>query len=118
MSDVTIYHNPRCSNSRNALAVADERGIEPVVVRYLEQRPDRESLTRLVSLLEDPVEDLVRKDDRFEELGLSPDDYVGRPEAVVDLLVDHPELLQRPVLVKGGRAIIGRPRERVIEFLA
>jgi arsenate reductase (glutaredoxin) len=118
MAEVTIYHNPRCSNSRGALVAAEERGIEAEVVRYLEQRPDRETLTRLVSQLEDPVEDLVRKDDRFKELQLDPKDYVGSPEAVIDLLAEHPELLQRPVLVKGDRAIIGRPKERVVEFLA
>lgn len=118
MADLTIFHNPRCSNSRNALAVADEHGIEAEVVRYLEQHPDRPTLTRLVSQLEDPVEDLVRKDDRFTELGLDAGDYVGRPEAVIDLLVEHPELMQRPVLVKGDRAIIGRPKDRVVEFLA
>jgi arsenate reductase len=118
MSEVTIYHNPRCSNSRNALAVAEEHGVEAEVVRYLEQRPDRATLERLVSQLEDPVEDLVRKDDRFKELRLDPASFVGRPAAVVELLLEHPELLQRPVLVKGDRAIIGRPKERVVAFLA
>jgi arsenate reductase (glutaredoxin) len=118
MAEVTIFHNPRCSNSRNALAVADQRGVDVDVVRYLEQRPDRATLTRVVSLLEDPVEDLVRKDARFGELGLDAGVYEGDADAVVDLLVEHPELLQRPVLVKGSRAIIGRPRDRVVEFLA
>jgi arsenate reductase (glutaredoxin) len=118
MAEVTIFHNPRCSSSRNALAVAEERGVDAEVVRYLEQRPDREALTRLVAQLEDPVEDLVRKDDRFKALALDAADYVGRPEAVVDLLVEHPELLQRPILVKGERAIIGRPKDRVVDFLA
>lgn len=118
MADVTIFHNPRCSNSRNALAVAEEHGVDAEVVRYLEQRPDREALTALIARLEDPVEDLVRKDGRFKELGLDPQAYVGQPDAVIDLLVEHPELLQRPVLVKGDRAIIGRPKERVVEFLA
>jgi arsenate reductase (glutaredoxin) len=118
MADVTIFHNPRCSNSRAALAVAEERGVDAEVVRYLEQRPDRESLARVVAILDDPVEDLVRKDDRFKALGLSASDYVGRPEAVIELLERHPELLQRPVLVKGDRAIIGRPRDRVVDFLA
>ena len=118
MADVTIFHNPRCSNSRGALAVADERGVEVEVVRYLEQRPDRQALTELLARLEDPVEDLVRKDARFSELGLDPEDYQGQPEAVIDLLQRHPELMQRPVLIRGDRAIIGRPRQRVVDFLA
>ena len=118
MAEVTIFHNPRCSNSRNALAVADERGVDADVVRYLEQHPDRDTLSRLLSQLEDPVEDLVRKDDRFKSLALDPADYVDRPDAVIDLLLEHPELMQRPVLIKGERAIIGRPKERVVEFLA
>jgi len=87
-------------------------------VLYLKQHPDRATLTRLVSGLEDPVEDLVRKDSKFKKLGLDPGDYVGNAKAVVDVLEAHPALLQRPVLMKGRRAIIGRPRERVGEFLS
>lgn len=93
-------------------------GVDVDVVQYLKTPPDRAALERIVSILEDPVEDLVRKDARFRELGLDPDDYVGDPEAVVELLVDQKALMQRPLLVKGDRAIIGRPKERVGEFLA
>ena len=100
------------------MAVAEEKGIDAVPVLYMKERPDRATLTRLVSVLEDPVEDLVRKDSRFKKLGLNPEDYVGNAEAVIDLLETHPALLQRPVLVKGRRAIIGRPRERVDAFLS
>jgi len=84
----------------------------------MKQKPDRAQLEALVSMIEDPVEDLVRKDSRFKKLGLDPADYVGNPAAVVDLLERHAALLQRPVIVRGGRAIIGRPRERVPEFLS
>ena len=87
-------------------------------VLYLKERPDRAALQRIVSGLEDPVEDLVRKDSKFKKLGLNPVDYVGNAEAVIDALEAHPALLQRPVLVRGRRAIIGRPRERVAEFLS
>ncbi len=89
---------------------------EPVL--YLKQPPDRATLRRIASRLEDPVEDLVRKDARFKKLGLNPDDYVGNADAVIDVLEAHPALLQRPVLVRGKRAIIGRPRERVTKFLS
>ena len=80
-------------------------------------RPDRKTLERLVKIIEDPVEDLVRKDSKFKKLGLKADDYVGNAAAVVELLLEHGELLQRPVIVKGNKAIIGRPRERVPTFL-
>ncbi len=85
---------------------------------YQKQHPDRAALQTLVSIFEDPVEDLVRKDSKFKKLGLNPDDYVGNAGAVVDLLEAHPALLQRPVLVRGRRAIVGRPRERTRQFLS
>ena len=81
-------------------------------------RPDRAAFEKLVSMIEDPVEDLVRKDSKFKKLGLNPADYVGNAKAVVDILTEHPALLQRPVIVRGATAIIGRPRERVPEFLS
>ncbi len=100
------------------MAVAEEMGVDPEVVLYMREPPDRATLERLVAALEDPVEDLVRKDSKFKQLGLDPDDYVGDPEAVIDLLAAHKQLMQRPVIVKGDRAIIGRPKDRVGEFLA
>lgn len=86
--------------------------------RYMKEKPDRTALEHLVSIIEDPVEDLVRKDSRFKKLGLDPADYVGNPSAVVDLLSEQIALLQRPVIIRGDRAIIGRPKNRVAEFLA
>ena len=68
--------------------------------------------------LEDPVEDLVRKDSKFKKLELNPDDYVDNPQAVVDILVKHKQLLQRPVLIKGKKAIIGRPKSRIYDFFS
>ena len=86
-------------------------------VLYMKEPPDRATLTAIVAGLEDPVEDLVRKDSRFEKLGLDPDDYVDDAEAVIDLLVEQKALLQRPVIVRGRKAIIGRPKQRIAEFL-
>lgn len=82
------------------------------------QRPDRKTLERLVSILDGPVEDLVRKDAKFQKLGLKAEDFVGNAKAVVDVLEKHGELLQRPVIVRSNKAIIGRPRERVPAFLS
>ena len=87
------------------------------VVLYIKEPPDQATLEKIVKGLEDPVEDLVRKDSKFKKLELNPDDYVDNPEAVVDILVKHKQLLQRPVIVKGSKAIIGRPKDRIAPFI-
>jgi arsenate reductase (glutaredoxin) len=113
---VTILHNRNCSTSRHAMDVIAEQGVDAEVVEYLKTPLDRAALQDLVAKLDDPVEDLVRKDSFFKQLGLEPADHTT-PEAVIDLLLEHPRLLQRPILVKGDRAIIGRPKDRVPTFL-
>jgi len=118
MADVTVYHNPNCGSSKNALALLDDLGIDYEVVLYLKTPPDRAALERIVAGLDGPVEDLVRKDARFEKLGLDPAAYVGRPEAVVELLSREKALMQRPLLVRGDKAIIGRPKDRIPDFVA
>lgn len=117
MSDVTVLHNTACSTSRHALDVATEVGADVEVVQYLKQPLDRAALLDLLERLEDPPGDLVRKDRFFREQGLDPADYTT-PDQVADLLVEHPRLMERPVLVRGDRAIIGRPKDRVAPFLA
>ena len=79
-------------------------------------KPTRDDLAAIAAKLEDPVADLVRKDSQFKKLELDPDDYVTA-DAVVDLLVRYPRLLQRPVLVRADKAIIGRPKDRIAPFL-
>ncbi len=100
------------------MAVAEELGVDHDVVLYIKEPPDEAALRKIIAGLEDPVEDLVRKDSKFKKLELNPDDYVGNPDAVVDILVKHKQLLQRPVLVKGKKSIIGRPKARIVEFLS
>ena len=100
------------------MAVAEEQGVDHDVVLYIKEPPDEAALRKIIAGLEDPVEDLVRKDSKFKKLELNPDDYVDNPDAVVDILVKHKQLLQRPVLVKGKKAIIGRPKARIVEFLS
>jgi arsenate reductase len=117
MSDVTILHNTSCSTSRHALDEASSAGVEAEVVQYLKKPLGRGELLELMGKLEDLPADLVRKDGFFKAQGLSAEDYVTA-EAVADLLVQHPRLMQRPVLVRGDRAIIGRPKDRVAAFLA
>lgn len=99
------------------MAVAEAEGVEVDVVLYLKTPPDRAALEAIVTKLEDPVEDLVRKDATFDKLGLVPADYVGDAKAVVDILVRHKALMQRPLLVRADKAIIGRPKDRVAPFL-
>jgi arsenate reductase len=119
MPDVVIFHNPNCSTSRYAVELANELGIEVTERRYLlkEHRPSRDELVILLGQLEDPATDLVRRDANFAKLGLDDDD-VMTPEQIVDILSQHAELLQRPVLVRDGVAIIGRPKDRVAPFLS
>ena len=117
MADVTVFHNPNCSTSRFALDETTSAGVGAEVVQYLKSPLDRDGLLDLMAKLEDPPADLVRKDGFFSDLGLAAEDYTT-PEAVADLLVEHPRLMQRPVLVRGDRAIIGRPKDRVAPFLA
>ena len=101
----------------NALAVAEELGVDHEVILYIKTPPDRGVLELIVEGLEDPVEDLVRKDSKFKKLTLDPADYVDNPEAVIEILLKHKQLLQRPILVRGQKAIIGRPKGRIHEFL-
>ena len=111
-----MYHNPSCSKSRGALDILRERDIDVEVVEYLRQPPDRAALTRILGAITDPPEALVRKDKRFKELGLDASDYTTK-KAVIDLLLEHPELMERPVVFRGERAVIARPSERVAELL-
>lgn len=93
-------------------------GVDHDVVLYMKEPPDRKALEAIVAGLVDPVEDLVRKDSKFKKLELNADDYVGNPDAVIDLLVEKKALLQRPIVVKGKKAIVGRPKARIVEFLS
>ena len=116
MAKPTVLHNPNCGTSRTVLESLREAGIEAEVVQYLKTPLDEAALRTLLGQLADPPADLVRKDKRFGELGLDADDYTT-VDAVVALLVDHPELMQRPVVRSGRRAVIARPPERAAEFL-
>jgi arsenate reductase len=112
MDTITLYHNPSCSHSRGALALLNQRGVNFDLIEYLKTPPSRSALEGIIAILEGPVADLVRKDKRFEELKLNPADYTT-PESVIALLLEHPELMQRPIVIRGGRAIIARPAEKL-----
>jgi arsenate reductase (glutaredoxin) len=109
-SDLVLYHNKNCGSSRKALAWLQAHDADPRVVEYLKEPLDRDALVALVDRLEDAPASLVRHDKRFAELGLEPDRY-DDPADVVAVLVEHPELMQRPVVDDGTKAIIARPPE-------
>ena len=111
-----MFHHPTCTTSLHALDQVQERD-DVEVIHYLKTPLDRPALVELLGTLEDEPGELVRKDPFFKGLGLDAADYVT-VDAVADLLVQYPRLMQRPVLVRGGRAIIGRPKDRVAAFLA
>jgi arsenate reductase len=113
---LVLYHNPRCSKSRALLARLEERGADVEIVEYLAHPPTRADLERLLAALPDPPGALVRNDKRFAELGLDPGDYTTAEE-VIGLLLAHPDLMQRPILIAGGKAAIGRPAEQALALL-
>lgn len=113
---VTIYHNPRCSKSRQTLALLEERGIEPQVVKYLETPPDVATLRTLLDQLALPARELLRTgEDAYRELGLADESLAE--DDLLNAMQEHPELIQRPIVVVGNRARIGRPPEQVLEIL-
>ena len=116
MSEFRIYHNPACKHSRGALEILEQRASDTEVVFYLETPPSHAELEQLIDLLQEPPGDLVRKDKRFAELGLAETDY-QTPEQVVTVLMKYPELMQRPIIVKGNQAVLARPSERVLALL-
>ena len=98
------------------LELLRDRGVEFDTIEYLKHPPDRATLERLVDLVDSPPADLVRKDKRFGELGLDESAYTTK-RTVVGLLLEHPELMQRPIVVRAKRAVIARPKERALELL-
>lgn len=113
---VTIYHNPRCSKSRQTLELLRQRGIEPEIVHYLETPPDATTLRELLGKLGLNARQLLRKSEpEYREAGL--DDPSLDDATIVAAMVRHPRLIERPIVVAGPRAALGRPPESVLEIL-
>ena len=114
---VTVFHNQACSKSRGALSILDEQGVKYDVVKYLDTPPDRATLERILDAIADEPQALVRTDDdKFKKLGIAKADVKTRDQ-VIDVLLAHPEVMQRPVVFVGDRAVIARPSEKVLELL-
>ena len=115
MSKVKIYHNPRCSKSRNAVALLEEQGVEAEVVKYLDTPPTKEELKEILKMLGLSARELMRtKEAIYKELGLKE---VEEEEALIDAMMANPKLIERPIVIKDGKAAIGRPIENIIELL-
>jgi len=115
-SAIVLYHNPACSTSRNVLAMLRERGIEPTIVEYLKTPPGKARLRELVDALGGSVRALLRtKAAPYEELGLADPKWTD--EQLLDFMVQHPVLIERPVLVTPLGTRLGRPKETVLEVL-
>lgn len=113
---VTIYHNPRCSKSRQTLQLLRDRGIQPRVIEYLQTPPARTELKRLLGLLHlQPRALLRRKEPQYRDLGL--DDKSLKDKDLIDAMHNHPILMERPIVVANGKAVIGRPPEKVLEII-
>ncbi|ANS44170.1 arsenate reductase (glutaredoxin) [Serratia inhibens] len=117
MKNVTIYHNPRCSKSRETLALLEQHGVTPEVVLYLETPPSAEELKKLLKELGfSSARELMRKkEDLYKELKLA-DETLSEAQLLA-AMVENPKLIERPIVVKGSKARIGRPPEQVLEIL-
>ena len=118
MSDtsITIYHNPACGTSRNTLALIRNSGVEPAIIHYLETPPNRETLVALIAAMDIPVRDLLRKNvPPFEELGLAEERFSD--DELIDAMLAHPILINRPIVVTPLGTKLCRPSEVVLDIL-
>ena len=113
---VKIYHNPRCSKSRQTLALLREQGVEPEIVEYLKTPPSAEELRGILEMLGIGPRDLMRrKEAEYKASGAANPDLDD--DRLIELMVAHPKLIERPIVIRDGRAAIGRPPERVLDIL-
>ena len=116
MASFQIFHNPRCSKSRQALAFLEEKGIEPEVILYLDHPPSEDELASLLKKLGIKARELLRKgEDEYKTLQLG-DESLGE-KALIAAMCCHPKLIERPIVIKGKKAVIGRPPENVLSLL-
>ncbi len=116
MSQISIFHNPRCSKSRSALELLEARGIQPEIVRYLETPPSAAELKALLGKLGIGARQLLRTgEDEYKELDLA--NPALSDDQLIDAMARHPKLIERPIVIVGDKAVVGRPPEKVLEIL-
>jgi arsenate reductase len=116
MDDIVLWHNPRCTKSREALALLRAHGVEPTIVEYLKRPPSAPELDRVLFLLGlEPREFMRKEEDAWREADL--DDPSLDRQTLITAMVAHPVLIQRPIAIHGNRAALGRPPERVLDLL-
>ncbi|WP_272993327.1 arsenate reductase (glutaredoxin) [Porticoccus hydrocarbonoclasticus] len=113
---ISIYHNPRCSKSRQTLALLEDRGLAPSIILYLDNPPDRKTLKDILGKLGITARQLLRKgEDAYRENNLA-DEHLTETQ-LIDAMVANPKLIERPIVINGSRAALGRPPENVLEIL-
>ncbi len=114
MSTYVIWHNPRCSKSRQTLGILEEKGIEAEVVKYLEETPSVEEIKVILKKLNISARELMRtKEDEYKTLGLKDE---TDEQKLIEAMAAHPKLIERPIVIKGDKAVLGRPPEKVLEL--
>lgn len=112
--NVTIWHNPRCSKSRQTLQLLLDRGVEPIIVDYQKSPPNADEISRILNLLSCKASDIIRKGEKvFKELDLN----AASEEQLINAMVNHPVLIERPIVEANGKASLGRPPENVLKIL-
>ena len=115
MQNVKIWHNPRCSKSRNAAVLLEEKGVDAEVVKYLDTPPSKEEIKEVLNMLGLNARELMRtKEDFYKELDLKNE---NDEEKLIEAMAKNPKLIERPIVIKDGKAVIGRPIENIIELL-
>lgn len=115
MQNIQIWHNPRCSKSRNAMTLLEEKGINADVIKYLESTPTKEQLTDVLKKLNMSAKELLRTgEDVYKELNLKDE---NDEEKLIDIMVENPILIERPIIIKDDKAVIARPIENLEELL-
>ena len=116
MKEVTIWHNPRCSKSREAMSILEQNNERVKVIKYLDTNPNESEIKAILKMLGVTPKELMRtKEDIYKELKLKEE---NNEDVLIAAMVKHPKLIERPIIIKGDKAIIGRPTEIIAEFLA
>lgn len=115
MKDFTIYHNPRCQKSRQSLEILRNNGVEPEVIEYLKETPNKAELQKILAKLNLKPQDILRKGElvykeKFKDMQFSDEEWL-------EIMVENPKLIERPIVVAGNSAVIGRPPEKVLELI-